>query len=161
MKLNRFIITWFGCGLVPLAPGTMGTIGTVPLAWILAQHFNPIYRLGFALILTGFSFWVVGIDQIHTEVRDPQYVVIDETIGYLLSTVWLPARWETFLLAFILFRILDVVKPFPANYFDRCSKTANNAFWRGAHIVLDDVVAGLYAAFLCWIVFTYFYILPL
>ena len=148
------IITWFGCGLVPKAPGTMGTIGTLPLAWICSAYLPISIRVAFATFVTLFACWTVGLDQRRTSARDPQYVVIDETAGFLWSTAWLPARWETFAVAFLLFRLLDVLKPFPANFFDRSSKTAPGAMARGAHIVLDDVIAGWYSAWIAWLIFS-------
>lgn len=148
-RINTLLITWFGCGLVPKAPGTMGTLGTVPLAWVLALYTPWSWRVAIAIVMTVLACFLVGLDQLITTQKDPQYVVIDETVGFLWSTAWIPAQGPSFVLAFALFRLFDVIKPLPASTFDRASKTAPSPWMRGAHIVLDDVVAGFYAAWAC------------
>lgn len=147
--INKTLITWFGCGLVPKAPGTAGTIGTIPLAWYLSLHTSIDFRIFMASLVTLIACLTAGFDQTFTKSRDPQYVVIDETAGFLWSCAWIPARADLFLAAFIFFRAFDVWKPFPANFFDRSSKTSTSPWARGAHIVFDDVFAGFYAAACC------------
>lgn len=142
--VNRLLITWFGCGKVPVAPGTAGSIGALPLCWLLSAQADFSLRLSIAVGMTALAILGAGQDQRETSSRDPQYVVVDEVAGMLWSTLLTPAAWQPMLAAFGLFRLFDVLKPFPANWFDRKSKSAPSALHRGAHIVLDDVVAGLY-----------------
>ncbi|MBI3541930.1 MAG: phosphatidylglycerophosphatase A [Deltaproteobacteria bacterium] len=142
------LITWFGCGLVPLAPGTAGSIGALPLCWALAMYAPLWVRLVVAIGVTAIAILGSAQDQLETATKDPQYIVIDEVAGMLWTTLLLDAQSPLSLglgIGFVLFRIFDMTKPPPANLFDRASKTSPSTFRRGAHIVLDDVVAGLYS----------------
>ena len=143
--INRMIITWFGCGRVPLAPGTAGSIGALPLCWLMSQHASLLTRMIFALGITAIAILGSAQDQKEATVKDPQYIVVDEVAGMLWTTLLIPAKWQPMLIGFVLFRIFDVLKPYPANLFDRRSKTSPSWFRRGAHIVLDDVIAGFYS----------------
>jgi phosphatidylglycerophosphatase A len=143
--VNRWIITWFGCGKVPVAPGTAGSIGALPVCWVLAEYAPLWVRIVVAIGVTTIAILGAAQDQFETATRDPSYVVVDEVAGMLWTTLLLPAQWLPMAIGFGLFRILDVVKPVPANLFDRRSKTSPSTFRRGAHIVLDDVVAGFYS----------------
>lgn len=109
------------------------------------MHFSVLERVIFAIGLTAIAILGAAQDQNEGDKKDPQYVVVDEVAGMLWTTVAAGASWLPMLLAFGLFRVFDVLKPFPASVFDRASKTSPTAFRRGAHIVLDDVVAGLYS----------------
>jgi phosphatidylglycerophosphatase A len=70
---------------------------------------------------------------------DPQEVVIDEVVGFLVAMTWLPLNWKWLLAGFLLFRLLDVFKPFPISYLDRNMKG-------GMGIVMDDILAGVFAS---------------
>lgn len=144
-KLNRLVITWFGCGRVPVAPGTAGSIGAIPLCWLFSEYTPVSVRLSFAIGMTAIAIIGAAQDQLETSAKDPQYVVIDEVAGMLWTTLLAPGTWTAMIAGFALFRVFDVLKPFPANLFDRSSKTSPSWFRRGAYIVLDDVVAGLYS----------------
>jgi phosphatidylglycerophosphatase A len=96
-----------------------------------------------ALIVTFAAILASRADQTDkSATHDPQYIVVDEVAGMLWSTLLIPADWRWMAAAFILFRILDVLKVFPANYFDNLSETHLTPMGRGAGIVLDDVVSG-------------------
>lgn len=169
--ITKIIITWFGCGLVPLAPGTAGSLGTMPLAiFLLNKNCSVPLLVVLATALTIIAIFFVAIDQRTSTTKDPGYVVIDEAAGILWSISSLPlltefqagisfsARQNIILVfCFVCFRIFDVLKPFPAGYFDAQSKVAADANSRGAHIVLDDVVAGIYTALLTFFVFKYIF----
>ena len=144
--LNRILITWFGCGLMPMAPGTTGSLGALPLCWILSANTSLLFRFFFAVGFTAIATLGSAQDQKNSSTKDPQYIVVDEVAGMLWSTLAIPVAWLPMLVAFVLFRVFDIAKPFPANLFDRKSKTSPTALGRGAYIVLDDVVAGLYSA---------------
>jgi len=70
--------------------------------------------------------------------RDPQVVTIDEVAGYLVTMLIFPNNWKWLLAGFVLFRVFDIIKPWPASYFDNVSR-------RGFAVVMDDIVAGIYA----------------
>lgn len=158
--MNRILITWFGLGRVPVAPGTAGSIGALPLCWALAVHSDLPFRIVVALGVTAIAILGAAQDQNDAKTRDPGYVVIDEVAGMLWSTLLLDtgikSLWLALGIAFTLFRVLDVVKPLPANIFDRSSKTSGLPFRRGLFIVLDDVVAGIYSALILKGIVVYF-----
>ncbi len=139
------IATWFFSGLSPKAPGTVGSFFTLPLVFLLAP-------LGFWSILF-FAILLFFIGQQATSVvlkvkkaTDPGYVVIDETVGQLLTFLWVAQNgliWYDYFIGFALFRFFDIVKVWPASIIDR--KT-HNAFG----VMADDVIAGLYASFVLY-----------
>lgn len=149
--LNRALITWFGCGLAPFAPGTIGSIGALPVCWALAANTSPLFRLIVAIGFTALACLASAQDQAEGTAKDPSYVVIDEVAGMLWATLMISAEWKPMLIAFVLFRVFDILKPPPALFFDRWSKISPSAVRRGAHIVLDDVFAGLFACGSLWL----------
>lgn len=139
-KLFRIYLSWFGSGYAPKAPGTFGTIAALPFiyAWSLL---NPAHWLNFLLItiMTVGAIFIAEIIQKSTHSHDPQWIVIDEVIGMLIT--WSIVRPTTLLewtLCFAVFRLLDIFKIWPASYFDKQIK-------HGAGTILDDVVSGVYA----------------
>ncbi|MEW6055387.1 MAG: phosphatidylglycerophosphatase A [Bdellovibrionota bacterium] len=144
--VNQWIVTWFGCGKAPWAPGTAGSIGALPLCWLVAEHAPLAIRISVALGMTAIAILAAAQDQKTSSVFDPSYVVVDEVAGMLWSTLFISPTALSLFVAFVFFRIFDIVKPFPAKRFDRLSKTAPAWFQRGAFIILDDVFAGFYAA---------------
>jgi phosphatidylglycerophosphatase A len=127
-----------GSGLSRWAPGTAGSVAVLPLYFVLAQL--PLWAYGLAtvaVVLAG--FWLCGESARRLGVHDHPGIVLDEWAGMLITLAFVPAGLGWVLAGFLLFRLFDIVKPFPAHYFDR--------HWHdGIGIVMDDVVAGLYAA---------------
>jgi phosphatidylglycerophosphatase A len=128
-----------------VAPGTAGSVGALPLCWLAATYFPLWGRIAFAAAVTIIGILGAAQDQYEGGKGDPQYIVVDEVAGMLWTTLLSTPSWLPLLVGFGLFRLFDVLKPPPANIFDRMSKKSKSAFWRGAHIVLDDVIAGFYA----------------
>jgi phosphatidylglycerophosphatase A len=134
-KLALILSSCFGFGLIPLAQGTFGTLAGIPLAIALA-HVGPMaaaYLLFFFVLL---SIWTSGRSARALEKDDPAEVVIDETAGLLLTLFLLPATGFNLCLGFILFRLFDILKPFPIRRLEKVEG--------GAGIVLDDLLAGVY-----------------
>jgi phosphatidylglycerophosphatase A len=137
--VSRLILplaTLGGAGYLPLAPGTWGTAATLPLWWLLA-HLGP---LGYALALAGLlilAVLVAGPAQTLLGQVDHSAIVIDEAVGLLVALAWVPLNWTWVLTGFLLFRVLDILKPWPASWFNRGN--------RGLDVVMDDVVAGVMA----------------
>jgi phosphatidylglycerophosphatase A len=132
------IATWFGCGLVPLAPGTAGTLGAVPLYLLVARAGRPGVAAA-AAIATLVGVWASSVVARDLGKKDPQVVVVDEVAGFLVTM--LPAKELGVLpiaAGFLLFRLLDVVKPWPVRALERLPS--------GWGIVLDDVGAGIFGA---------------
>lgn len=139
-RTRLFIANGFGSGLAPKAPGTFGTMGAVlfflPLAPMAVAH--PILYL---VMVTGFTMvavWAADGAEAHYRRHDVGNIVCDEFIGFLITMTMIPANWRTVLVAFVVFRFLDIVKIPPAKQIDRG--------WPGGWgVVLDDVVSGVYA----------------
>ncbi|MDZ4183435.1 MAG: phosphatidylglycerophosphatase A [Desulfuromonadales bacterium] len=149
--MRRFILflsSNAGLGYAPVASGTFGTLAGIPAYWLLAK-LPPTLWLLTVLALFFLSCWVAGAAGKIYGVVDDGRIVIDELIGYLVTIALLPFTWKAAILGFFLFRVFDILKPQPARYFDRQIKN-------GYGVVLDDVVAGLYAA-LCLRLFLHFY----
>jgi phosphatidylglycerophosphatase A len=146
-KAALVLSTWFGAGLLPLGPGTFGTLASFPLA-IGLIYLDPFYRLlGLAVLVAG-ATWSSGRHERLTKTKDPREVVVDEVAGFLVATIFLPPSWLTFGCGFVLFRFFDILKPFPIRRLEK-------AFRGGAGVVVDDLAAGLYA-FLSLKVLLYF-----
>jgi phosphatidylglycerophosphatase A len=138
VRATLALATWFGCGRIPLAPGTAGTLGAVPLYLVLRPH-GPRAVLAAACLLTAVGTVVAGRVARRTGARDPQFVVIDEVAGVHFAWAAAPPTRAGLVLGFVLFRIFDQWKPFPARWIE-------HALPPGPSIVLDDVAAGLWSA---------------
>ena len=136
--------TFFGAGYVPLAPGTAGTAAAIPLWWALSHAPGWAYAVATAVVVaTGIA--AAGRAGRYYGVADSGHIVIDEVAGYLVTMAFLPRTLFAALAGFVLFRICDVLKPWPARFFDRDPRWKN-----AAGVVLDDLFAGLWALALTW-----------
>jgi len=132
-----FIATGAGSGYLPVAPGTWGSAVGV-LLWL------PLSRLGtasyFACVAVLFVLGVIasGAAEKIVDAPDPSIVVIDEIVGQLIALGFAPAHPVALLAGFLLFRLFDILKPFPAGWIDQ-------HLHGGLGVMLDDVVAGIYA----------------
>ena len=133
-KVIIFLATGGYSGLIPKCPGTVGTVVAIPLHFILILLPTNIYYLSLATILV-LAIIVAGMAEKILDRADPGAVVIDEIIGMLIGLIGILLNIIAFLAAFIIFRILDILKPFPVGWLDR-------HLHGGTGIVLDDVVAG-------------------
>lgn len=131
------IATGFYSGYLPKAPGTWGSLVGLLLVFLLNYFSLPVY-----LTVTVFLFMIgtfsAGEAEKILDNHDPGIVVIDEIVGMLIAMIAVPLSPLTMLLGFFLFRVFDIVKPFPVNIFDQ-------RFHGGLGIMLDDVMAGIYS----------------
>lgn len=137
--MNRLILllaSGLGAGFSPVAPGTAGTLVAIPIELILSPIRSPVYEL---TILTFFFFssWIADRAQNHWQKKDDQRIVIDEIMGYILTLLWIPKTLLFISVGFLLFRLFDIVKPFPCRQLEKIRG--------GFGVVLDDVCAGIYA----------------
>lgn len=135
------IATWFGCGLLPGAPGTWGSLAALPVAWVIVMLGGPLGLIGAVIAAFSIGIWAAGRYSQAAGLKDCQNVVIDEVAGQWLALVFVPLDPAAYFAAFILFRICDIFKPWPANWADRNVPG-------GFGIMLDDMIAGTYALIL-------------
>ncbi len=137
--------TWFGCGYSPIAPGTVGSLAAILLAWPLSLiGFNNFGFLILSLAALAPAIRAAGTVAAESGLKDPQIVVIDEVLGVWLTLAGaLRFNWRAFLYAFVLFRIFDIFKPPPIRLIERVPG--------GGGIVLDDMMAGGYAALVLFV----------
>lgn len=131
------LATGFGLGRLPKAPGTWGTLAAFPLHFAIMGLAPAAYALALAAIIL-LAVIVAGMAEKILDRPDPGMVVIDEVAGMLIALIAVPANLLAWGLAFALFRFFDIVKPFPIRQIDRRCHG-------GLGIVLDDLIAGLYA----------------
>jgi len=135
------VATFFGVGRLKPGPGTWASVATVIL-WAAASSQIPLSSRTAATTAVATLVTVLGIPAATRFARaigtkDPQQVVIDEVAGQLVALIAVPLSWKTFLAGLILFRVFDIMKPFPIRRFERLPE--------GIGIVMDDLGAGLYA----------------
>jgi len=135
------VATFFGAGKLRPGPGTWGSLATVILWWLLSRAIPPD-RQALAAVVLAILTILIGIPAATrvcraSGLKDPQFVVIDEVAGQLITLIAIPVSWKSLLLGFILFRGFDIVKPPPVRQLERLPE--------GIGIVVDDVGAGLYA----------------
>ncbi len=141
-KVALILSTWFGMGLFPVAPGTLGTLGAIPFI-ILLNDLGVLYKSLILVIFAAIAVWVSGRAQDLLKDNDPSAVVIDEVAGFFLTMFFVPFSWLTLALGFILFRFFDILKPYPIKRLEGLKG--------GFGIVTDDLMAGLYAYAGVWI----------
>ena len=140
-KIALVLSTWFGSGLVPFASGTSGTLAAVPLI-LLLDSLGIINNVFTVLIAIAIAVWSSDRAQRLLGKKDPSEVVIDEVAGFLLTMALLPHTWSALCLGFVLFRFFDILKPYPIKHLEMLRG--------GFGIVMDDLLAGLYACAGTW-----------
>lgn len=136
-KIFLILSSWWGVGLLPLAPGTWATIAAVPLAGCINLA-EPAFRVIFLAGFIGLAIWASSRSQAVLMRTDPPEIVLDEVSGFLVAMFLLPVTWLALALAVVFFRLFDIVKPFPIGYLEKRLRG-------GAGVVLDDLLAGLFA----------------
>lgn len=138
----RLVATGGGAGYFPLAPGTAGSLLGAVLCYPLADLPWPVY-LGATLLLTAIAVWAAGRVAAELGRPDPPQIVIDEIAGMWVAAIALPATLHDFTAVFLLYRLMDVVKPSAISRLERLPG--------GFGIVADDVAAGLLARVMWWL----------
>lgn len=130
------LATWFGAGYLPKAPGTWGSIGALPFAWFLVEK-GGLYALATATVMIFFvGLWASRVYMDKTGAHDPGAIVIDEVVGQWIVLMAAPLDPTAYFIGFVLFRIFDVLKPWPISWADKRIGGA----WG---VMMDDVLAGL------------------
>lgn len=134
----------FGVGLSPWAPGTLGTLVAVPLYWLAMSYAAHLY-VWLVLLAAVAGVYICGQATKNLGVHDHSGIVWDEIVGYGITMLWLPFEWQWAIAGFALFRVFDIVKPWPIGWLDR-------RVHGGVGIMLDDIVAGFFACGLLHVV---------
>jgi phosphatidylglycerophosphatase A len=133
-----FLAFGFGSGLAKKAPGTFGTLAAVPLYLLLVQTGQLPYWILTALVSV-FGIWICGKAAEKLGEHDFGGIVWDEIAGLLVTLAFVPFSWPAVIVGFVLFRLFDIVKPWPIRWIDQ-------QVTGGLGIMLDDIVAGFFAA---------------
>jgi len=145
----RFLATGFGSGWMRPAPGTWGSLASLPLAWAFHSLGGPLLLSLAIIVAGGFGWWATGVLTQGTDDHDPSEIVIDEFVGQWIGLLPVSAGaaftgvpvlelWPGILTAFIGFRFFDIVKPGPVGWADKRKDALG--------VMLDDVIAGVLAA---------------
>jgi phosphatidylglycerophosphatase A len=149
VSFARFVLSYGGCGLLPKAPGTWGTAGAAVTAWLFLRYWPGAQEKwlllcgAWVLLASVLTILLTPVVEAEDGVKDPQSIVTDEVAGYW-ATLALAHRPDvtTLIVAFFLFRFLDVWKPPPARQFERLPS--------GWGVLCDDLMCGVYGAGLLW-----------
>lgn len=134
----HFLSFGLGSGLSPVAPGTAGTLAAFPIYWLLVQWLNGAALLGLLALLFAVGVWACHRTGQALGVADHGGIVWDEIVAFMLVLYFTPLTWAWYGVAFGLFRLFDIWKPFPIRYFDRRLKN-------GFGVMFDDLLAAVYA----------------
>jgi phosphatidylglycerophosphatase A len=145
-SLAVIVATVAGVGNVPVASGTFGSLAAVPLLPVLAalRDASVAGYVAALLALIAVAVWSAGRAEEALGGHDHSRIVIDEVAGMVTTGMFLPPTWGAIGIGFVLFRLFDVLKPFPAGLID-------GRVEGGFGVVGDDLVAGVYAGALAWL----------
>ena len=133
-KIINILASFFGLGYLPLMPGTWGSLAGVGIFCLLGSHLTFVVLAG---IFTLLGFFISDLAAKTSGVEDPQYIVLDEVTGQMITFLFVPFNVVTVITGFILFRFFDIKKPLGINSLQKIKG--------GAGIMLDDILAGVYA----------------
>ncbi len=131
-----FVATGFFIGTVPFAPGTFGSLIGLPVCFLLSR-LNLLQSVIYILVFILFAIGIASAAEKILKQKDPGQIVIDEIAGLMVTFAGLPFNLKTALAGFVIFRIFDILKPFPIRILER-------RVGGGTGVVLDDVLAGVY-----------------
>ncbi len=136
-SVANFFALGFGLGLAPKAPGTFGTLLGLPLLLVMPAELGSYLLV--VLVFFAFGVWCCDVCTRYLGVHDHGAIVWDEVVGYLITMVALPISWSWMLAGFVVFRFFDIIKPWPISWLDK-------RVHGGLGIMIDDVLAGIFAA---------------
>ena len=137
IRLAVFLATAAYCGYFPIAPGTVGSAAGLVVYLLVWWTRSPLVEIGLIAVTFAVGTWAATHAERYFGTVDPGAVVIDEVLGMLVTLAFIPVGWSGALAGFFLFRVFDVIKPYPANRLERLHG--------GLGIMADDAMAGIYA----------------
>ncbi|WP_017444831.1 phosphatidylglycerophosphatase A [Gayadomonas joobiniege] len=147
---RHFLSLGFGSGLIPIAPGTFGSLAAIPVYWLMATYLSLSVYLAVTLVFAIVGFYLCGFTAQALKTHDHPGIVWDEVVGMLIALAFFPVTWKTVVIGFIYFRIFDIIKPWPINWLDRRVSG-------GVGIMADDLLAGVMAWITLYLTHTYIY----
>jgi len=154
MKRGENIITLFSTGLYtgyfPIAPATFSTLTLGVACYLLMFRCTPYLYGLLTFIIFFLAVWLADTSEKIFQKKDCSFIVIDELVGFLITMFLVPPSWISLTLGFFFFRLFDITKPPPAHFF-------NNRKKGGWDVVLDDVIAGIYANLALHLVRVFFF----
>jgi len=129
------LATVLGTGYAPVAPGTFGSAAGLIVWWLLPP--SPAVQLSAIVVIFALGSWSGSVAETHFRGTDPGPVVLDEVLGMLITLFMNPVGWAGAIIGFLLFRVADIVKPYPANRLE--------ALHGGFGIMADDAMAAVYS----------------
>ena len=139
-----FLGLGMGSGLAPKAPGTFGTLASIPLYVLCVLLGLPVFWFATLVIIVA-GIWICGETAKQLDSHDHPAIVWDEFAGYFVTMLLVPFSWGNVIAGFALFRIFDILKPWPIKWVDQ-------KIHGGTGIMLDDLIAGAFAASILWAV---------
>ena len=136
-RLAVFVATCGYCGYFPIAPGTAGSAAGLVFYLLVWWSGSPIVEVGLIVALFAAGVWAGTIAERYFGGIDPGPIVLDEVVGMLMTLAFIPVGWSGALAGFVLFRIFDVFKPYPAGRFEKLHG--------GLGVMADDAMAAVYA----------------
>lgn len=126
----------FGTGLMPILPGTFGSLVGIPLFWFIAP-LMPLPYVGIVAVLGIAGIFICGQTARDVGATDPGFIVWDEIVGFQVAMFLMPQDWRWIAAGFVIFRVFDIWKPYPIHAIEK-------NLGRGSGIMADDIVAGIY-----------------
>ena len=137
IRLAVFLATVAYCGYFPIAPGPAGSAAGLGVYLLVWWTRSPLLEAGLIIATFAAGTWAASHAERYFGGVDPGPVVIDEVLGMLMTLAFIPAGWSAMLAGFVIFRVFDVIKPYPANRLEHLHG--------GLGIMADDAMAGVYA----------------
>lgn len=135
-RLIEFLSTWFYSGKSPFAPGTCGSLATLPFVFAISYYYGIAGVAAFAFIVSIAGIFIADAFEKKLGVKDPGQIVIDETAGQAITLLAAGTNLYLYAIGFVLFRLFDISKPWPVSWADTKVKG-------GLGIMLDDILAGI------------------
>jgi phosphatidylglycerophosphatase A len=133
------LATWFGAGLLPVTPGSWGSLAALPFAWWIDARWGAVGLLAGSAVVFAVGCWAAGVINRASGVKDAGAIVIDEVAAQWVVLTVAPRHPLAYLAGFLLFRVADILKPWPASW-------ADSRVGGGFGVMIDDIIAALYAA---------------
>lgn len=143
----QFLALGFGSGLAPKAPGTFGTLAAIPVFLLLIILMPTPLPYAITVSVMGVAgIYICGKAADDVGVHDHPAIVWDEFVGFFITMFMVPVSWQSILVGFLLFRLFDIVKPWPISFIDK-------KMTGGLGIMFDDVLAGIFALAIMHLIF--------